>query len=62
MITQCIATKGKYGGGTIGVSTFGKFIESIGAVLLPIQVPILDLISEIVALIDLDSEIENGDF
>ena len=50
-----------FGGGTVALSTFGKFIQSTIVVLLPIQIPILDLDSEITNYLDLDSEIHNGD-
>ena len=59
MITQSIATRGHFGG-TVSLSTMGRLIAMLGEAVETVF-PVLDLISRIVQMVSVDSEIENGD-
>jgi len=60
MITQAITTRGKWNGRPIALTTAGRFTWTINEITLA-RYPIIDLISEVAADFDLESDITNGD-
>ena len=58
MICQSDATKGKWAGGSLAVASSGRFVQTIGVVVVSVF-PIIDLISWVRTYIDKNTEIKD---